>query len=168
MTVPRDLQKATNPYGAFKKNAAGINPTAEDEVKQHFLWGAWGDGTLKSYNSGVVKLYRFAKVKRIKRESLLPISPAIVKQFVVWASKKTVEKAEEDESVKSSTLKSYIAGIKVWHMFHGEPYPHHVDDAVRTLLRATKVVEAEMREVETKRPPVLVSDLVILLEVLPN
>lgn len=44
----KSLKKATNPFGAFKKDAAGVDSTAEDEVKQHFLRGAWGDGTLKS------------------------------------------------------------------------------------------------------------------------
>lgn len=130
--------------------------------------GAWGDGTLKRYNLGAVELYRFAKMKGINKESLLPISPYLVKQFVVWASKKDVERAKEDESVKSSTLKAYLAGIKVWHMFHNKPYPHQVNESVKTLLGATRMTEARMNKVESKRPPVLVSDLVILLEVLPE
>lgn len=163
-----ELKRKTNPFGAFKKDALGIDRSREDEVMQHFLRGAWGDGTLKSYNSGVVKLHRFATVKRIDRARLLPISPVLVKQFVVWASRKEVEKAEEDESVKSNTLKAYIAGIKAWHMFHDETYPHHVDEAVKTLLRATKMKEARANEVERKRPPVLLEDLVTLLEVLPK
>lgn len=168
MIEPKELQKVTNPYGAFKKNALGVDSSASDEVKQHYLRGSWRDGTLKSYNSGVVKLYRFAKLKKIDKRNLLPISPQLVKQFVVWASKKDVERAYEDESVKASTLKVYLAGIKAWHMFHNEKYPHQVDEAVRTLLRATKMTEARMNEVESKRPPMLVSDLVILLEVLPT
>lgn len=83
MTADKELRKATNPFGAFKKNTAGVDSTEDDEVKQHFLRGAWGDGSLKSYNSGVVKLYRFAKVKGVNKENLLPISPKLVKQFVV-------------------------------------------------------------------------------------
>ena len=78
-----NLKKAKKPYGVFKKNALGFDSTEEDKVKRHYLRGAWGDGTLKSYNSGVVKLYRFAKVKRIEREMLLPISSSLVKIFVV-------------------------------------------------------------------------------------
>lgn len=164
----KKLQKVTNPFGVFKKDARGIDRTAEDEVKQHFLKGAWGDGTLKSYNSGVVKLHRFVKVKGLSTEEMLPITSNLLKRFVVWASKKDVEVAKDDESVKSTTLKAYIAGIKAWHMFHDQPYPHHADAAVKTLLKATKMIEARMNEVERKRPPVLVSDLVIPLEVLPE
>lgn len=162
------LKKVTKPFGTFKKDASGVDRSTEDEVQQHYLKGSWGDGTLKSYNSGVVKLHRFAKVKGVSKEELLPISSILVKRFVVWASKKDVEVAKDDESVKSSTLKAYIAGIKAWHMFHDQPYPHEVDNAVKTLLKATKIIEARMNEVERKRPPVLVSDLVILLEVLPK
>lgn len=162
------MRRATNPFGAFKKDTSGVDTTGEDEVKQHYLRGAWGEGTLKSYNSGVVKLYRFAKVKNVEKNELLPISPTLMKRFVVWGSKKEVEQAGDDESVKSSTLKAYIAGIKAWHMFHDKPYPNHVDGAVKTLLKATKMTEAIINEIEKKRPPVLVSDLVILLEVLPD
>lgn len=162
------LKSVTKPFGAFKKDALGVDRSTEDEVQQHYLKGAWGDGTLKSYNSGVVKLHRFAKVKNINREQLLPISSTLVKRFVVWASKKDVEVAKDDESVKSTTLKAYIAGIKAWHMFHDQAYPHEVDGAVKTLLKATKMIEARMNEVEKRRSPVLISDLVILLEILPS
>lgn len=162
------LKKLTKPYGAFKKNALGLDDSNEDEVKKHYLRGAWGKGTLKGYNSGVVKLLRFAMVTKVDKSQLLPISPAILKRFVVWASKKEVSVVDEDESVKASTLKTYIAGIKAWHMFHDETYPHQANEAVKTLLKATKMVEAQHQLVEKKRPPVLVSDLVILLEVLPG
>lgn len=164
----KTLRRVTNPYGAFKKNALGEDDSMVDEVKKHFLRGAWGDGTLKSYNSGVVKLQRFASVMKIEKYKLLPISPSIVKQFVVWASKKEVEEAKMEESVKSSTLKAYIAGIKAWHMFHDEEYPSKVDGAVKTLLKATKMVESRIKDIETKRPPVMIPDLITLLEVLPK
>lgn len=123
---------------------------------------------MKSYISGVVKLHRFALVKKIERKELLPISAALVKQFVVWTSKKEVEEARLDESVKSTTIKAYIAGIKAWHLFHDKAYPYHVDGAVKTLLRATRMVEARIQDIKKKRRPVLLSDLIKLLEVLPN
>lgn len=168
MVNEQKLRRVTKPFGVFKRDALGVDNSDEDEVKQHFLRGAWGDGTLKSYNSGVVKLHRFAKVKKVEKSQLLPISSTLIKQFVVWASMRDVEDAKEDESVKSSTLKAYVAGIKAWHMYHDEVYPSQVDEAVRTLLRATRTVEARASEVEKKRPPVLLADLVTLMEVLPG
>lgn len=164
----RELKKGTRAFRAFKKDALGIDTSDDDEVKQHYLRGAWGDGTLKSYNSGVVKLHRFAVVKKIDKSVLLPISPEVVKQFVVWASRKDVNQARDDESVKSTTLKAYIAGIKAWHLFHDEEYPYRVDAAVKTLLKATRMVEARDNEIERKRSPVRLSDLVVLLETLPQ
>lgn len=168
MITDKSLRKATKPFGAFKKNALGIDSSGEDEIQQHFLRGAWGEGTLKSYNSGIVKLHRFATLHNIEKAELLPITPRILKRFVVWASKKEVSDASEDESVKSTTLKAYIAGIKAWHLFHDTDYPRHADDAIRTLLKATRMIEAQHQEIEKKRPPVLLSDLVVLLEVLPS
>lgn len=163
----KELRKVTNAFGAFKKNALGVDNSRFDTVQQHYLRGAWGDGTLKSYNSGVVKLYQFATLNKIEKSELLPISPSLVKQFVVWASKKEVDKAKDDESVKSTTLKSYIAGIKAWHLFHDEDYPFQVDAAVKTLLKATRIIEARFNKIERRRPPVRLSDLVVLLETLP-
>lgn len=52
-------------------------------------------------------------MKNIEKTSLLPMSARLVKEFVVWASKKNVSKATDDESVKASTIKAYVAGIKV-------------------------------------------------------
>lgn len=52
----KKLQKGTNPFWAFKMIVLGVDKTAEDEVQQHYLKGAWGEGTLKSYNLAVVKL----------------------------------------------------------------------------------------------------------------
>jgi hypothetical protein len=57
-----DLKKLTKPFGAFKKDAFGIDRSDSDEIQKHFLRGSWMDGTLKHYNSGVVKLLRFAEV----------------------------------------------------------------------------------------------------------
>lgn len=168
MSEIKELRKVINPYGAFKKDALGSDTSMSDEVKRHYLRGAWGDGTLKSYNSGVVKLQRFAVVKKIGKKELLPISAALVKKFVVWASKRDVDDAKNDESVKSTKLKAYVAGIKAWHLFHDETYPSQVDVAVKTLLRATRMVEARIQEIEKKRPPVMLSDLVVLMEVLPG
>lgn len=168
MNGVEELKKKTKAFGAFKKDALGMDNSQEDEIKQHCLRGAWGDGTLKSYNSGVVKLHRFAGVKKVDKSALLPISASLVKQFVVWASKKEVSRAQDDESVKWTTLKAYVAGIKAWHLFHDKNYPYHVDGAVKTLLKATKMVEVQFNEVERERAPVRLSDLVILLETLPQ
>lgn len=51
------LRRVTKLFGAFKKNASGLDDSDRDEVKKHYLQGAWSDGTLKGYNSGIVKLY---------------------------------------------------------------------------------------------------------------
>lgn len=168
MYSDKSRKKLTKPFGAFKKNAEGIDESDQDEIQKHFLRGSWGDGTLKSYNSGVVKLHRFAVVNKIEKSLLLPISPRLVKRFVVWVSRKSVSKAVDDESVKASTIKAYVAGIKAWHLFHDKTYPNEVDEAVKILLKATRKIEAQDLDTEKKRPPVLVKDLVVLLEVLPS
>lgn len=131
-------------------------------MQLHYLRGTWADGTLKHYTSAVTKLIRFAEVKGISKADLLPISANNLKRFVVWASRKQEEKAADDESVTSSTVKAYIAGIRAWHLFHGETYPEEADGAIAGLLKASRKIEAEFEERDRKRPPVLIADLVIL------
>lgn len=145
-------------FGSFKKDALGIDRSNTDEIQKHFLRGAWMDGTLKHYNSGVVKLLRFAEVRMIDRSMLLPIAPEVLLSFVVWGSKKEEDLVENDESVKSTTLRSYIAGLKAWHKFHRKPYPSEKDETVALLLKASEMVEHEIRQAEKLRPPVMISD----------
>lgn len=150
MSEGSQWKKETKPFSAFKKNVLDIDDSNQDEVKKHFLRGAWGNGTLKSHNTGVVKLIRFAEVKNVAKTDLLPISATVLKLFFVWASNKNVSVACKDELVKTTTLKAYIAGIKAWHMFHNKQYPHQANKAVKTLLKATKMVESQAHQVETK------------------
>lgn len=79
------LRRVTKSFGSFKSNALGEDKSEVDEVQKHFLRGAWMEGTLKHYNSAVIKLLRFAVVKKIDRRNLLPISHDLIIQFVVWA-----------------------------------------------------------------------------------
>lgn len=159
-----DLKQPTSAFGAFKSNALGVDNSDVDEIQSHYLRGTWANGTLKHYNSAIVKLIRFSVVKNINKEELLPISPRNRKLFIVWISKKQEQRAEDDESVSHSTIKAYIAGIKAWHLFHNQTYPKDEDDAVKGLIKASKMIKAEFQERDLKRPPVLLSDLVILLK----
>lgn len=158
------LRKVTKSFGKFKCDAFGVDSSKEDVVQQHFLRGAWAEGTLKHYNSAVVKLLRFSDVKKIDRRELLPISSDVAMQFVVWLSKKGEELAEDDESVKSSMIKNYIPGVKAWHIFHKCDFPHKAEPSLNRLVKASQIVEARQKEIELKRSPVLISDLVILAE----
>lgn len=160
----REVIRLTRDYRAFRENAIGIDKSLEDEVQQHFLRGTWANGTLKHYNSAVTKLLRFVEVKRLDKESILPISVSTLKNFIVWLSRKQEQNACDDESVSASTIKAYLAGIKAWHLFHEASFPREADAAVSGLLKASRKIEAEFKDKDKKRPPVLVSHFPILLE----
>lgn len=115
-----------------------------------------------------MKLHWFAVVKKIEKRKLSPTLPLLIKQLVVWASKKDVNIAKEDESVNLTTLKAYIAGWKAWHMFHDKEYPYQFDGAVEKPLKATRMTKAKFNGIEKKRPPAQLSNLILLLEMLPN
>lgn len=158
----KTLRRVTKPFATFKKNTLGIDPTDTDNLQQQFLRGSWADGTLRHYNSAIVKFKRFAKLHGIPDDQLLPAPPLLIKRFVAWASIKEEEWAKHDESVKSSTIKTYISGIKAWHVFHNEDYPYQTKTAVKLLIKAAEMIEACFKEKDKKRPPVLLQDLVDL------
>lgn len=158
----KTLRRVTKPFATFKKNAHGIDSSDSNDLQLHFLRGSWVDGTLKHYNSAVVKFRRFATLHKIDHTELLPASPLLIKRFVAWASVKEEEWARHDESVKSSTIKTYISGLKAWHIFHDEEYPYHTKTAVKLLIKASEMIEARFKEKDKKRPPVLLQDLLDL------
>lgn len=98
------------------------------------------------------------------KDDLLPISKSVVSRFVIWASVKEEEWSREDESVRSNTIRSYLAGIKAWHYFHNYEYPHDTTPRVNLLLRATERLEAKVKDRQAKRPPVLIHNLKVLLD----
>lgn len=163
------LRKKTVQFGAFKKNREGVDDTVGDPIKEFYLEGTWKDGTLKSYNSGMAKYVRFGVVHGLRRSDILPATKVTIMRFIIWASHKVDHKVEPSslpkETIKSSTIKNYVYGIKAWHEMHNEPYPD-VDKQVELLLRTTKKRERDMKMKKKEKDPVLLPHLKVMMETL--
>lgn len=147
----------------FLKGKAGT--TTDDPVKAYILYGSWSTSTLKHYNSGVAKLITFAKTFGIDREALLPIRPEYLYQFVLWAGPKIPGDNVEAErtSIKSTTIRTYLSGIKAWHLYHDCLYPHDATPRVELLLKTAMKLDLVGGQ-KIPKNPVLVNHLFVLLE----
>lgn len=153
----------------FKRGLDGLDSTSEELVKTYMLSGSWSEPTIKHYNSGVAKLMAFAEEKQINQSLLLPIDPQVLSKFVVWAGPDLVpgRLTSKVTPIKSTTIQTYLSGIKAWHPFHNFYYPHQATPRIKAILKAAAKLELR-EEPKEKKNPVLISHLFGLLETLSD
>lgn len=145
----------------FLKDKNGVDSSKSDPVKAYMInGGTWTPATLKHYNAGVSKLMTFATEHNIPRKLLLPINPEVLCQFTVWAGPDLSpnQSSETSTPIKANTIRTYLSGVKAWHLFHGFEYPHKETPRVEAILKAARKLELQS-EPSRKKDPVLVSHL---------
>lgn len=143
----------------------GPNGSCDDPVKEYILHGGWAPSTLKHYNAGVSKLMDFAETFNIPRSSLLPINPQLLFQFVVWVGPNLPGKLEDGDhcAIKSGTIRTYLSGIKAWHLYHYVEYPHSATKRVELLLTSARKIELRVAP-KVPKEPVMIRHLFYLLD----
>lgn len=149
----------------FLKDDTGVDTSNTDVVKAYLISGAWSPATIKHYNAGVSKLVTFAREFDIPRSNLLPIDPKVLFHFVVWAGPKLDpnHQANTLTPIKSNTIRTYLSGVKAWHLFHGFEYPHKETPRIEAMLTAAKKLESQS-EPSKKKDPILIRHLYKLVE----
>lgn len=144
-------------------------PLAEknDPVKEYILYGGWAPSMIKHYNAGVTKLTFFAQTFKIPRSAILPIDAETLYQFVLWAGPRLPgdPTGEKHAPVKADTIRTYLAGIKAWHLYHDQQYPHEATPRVELILTTAKKLDL-LKGAKVQKDPVLVKHLFMLLETL--
>lgn len=151
----------------FFRGLDGTDSTKDDYVKAYMLNGAWADATLKHYNAGVAKLMVYALERHVHRSHLLPIEPSVLYDFVAWASPPldTSNLTQRTPPIKYTTVRSYLSGIKAWHLLHNAKFPHEATPRVECILRTAAKLEL-LKAPKIPKNPVLVKHLFMLLEAL--
>lgn len=151
----------------FLREPEGTDSSDDDYVKAYILNGSWAPTTLKHYNAGVAKLMAYALERRVHRSRLLPIEPRLLYDFVAWASTPLDlgESSQGPPPIKSTTVRSYLSGIKAWHLLHDAKYPHDATPRVECILTAAAKLEL-LKAPKVPKNPVLVKHLFMLLETL--
>lgn len=153
----------------FIRGPDGLDSSTNDYVKSYMLNGSWADTTLKHYNAGVAKLMAYALERHIHRDRLLPIQPDVLYSFVTWASTPLTPNVSTQgpPPIKSTTVRSYLSGIKAWHLLHDRKYPHEATPRVECILTAAAKLEL-LKAPKVPKDPVLVKHVFMLLESLSS
>lgn len=149
----------------FLRGQDGLDLSSSDRVKAYIIKGSWSNSTLKHYNAAISKLLVFALEKHIPRHFLLPIDPSVLYEFVTWASPPLIDDGSVQgiPPIKSTTVRTYLSGIKAWHLFHNYEYPHSATPRVECILRTASKLEL-LKAPKVPKNPVMVEHLFMLLE----
>lgn len=153
------------PFMEFLRGKDGLDSSKTDYVKSYMMSGTWATTTLKHYNAGVTKLMEYALERHVHRSRLLPIEPDVLYDFVTWASPPLFpsDSLQGSPPIKSTTVRTYLSGIKAWHLLHDQKYPHEATPRVECILTAAAKLELQ-KAPKTPKNPVLVKHLFMLLE----
>ncbi|KAA1129701.1 hypothetical protein PGTUg99_034716 [Puccinia graminis f. sp. tritici] len=114
----------------------------------HIIY-SWKISTLLSYNSAVKKFMAFWKSERVE-EFYLPISGAVLEAFCIWEGRNSV--SVNNDKISANSLCKYIAGLKVWHIYHNEQFPTTNELRINLLLKASSRQDALETTIIKKRP----------------
>lgn len=147
----------------------GPIPWTNDLIKVQMLSGSWALSTVEGMNTAVWKLKAFGLACKVPTNKLIPLAEQRLHEFIVWAGCRLESEGGNDQKhkIKSSTIETYITGIRSWHLFHHEYFPDTRSKKTQLLLKAANAGDEEVGVVKPKdKPPVLLRHLRHLLEAL--
>ncbi|PLW22420.1 hypothetical protein PCASD_11127 [Puccinia coronata f. sp. avenae] len=83
--------------------------------------------------------------------------------FVAWAGCGKDE--DKKEKITATSLTLYLYGLKPWHTLHNVMYPHHMEERVKLMLKASGKQDTHTPQWPPKLP-VLLADLLNLSDYL--
>jgi hypothetical protein len=126
-------------------------PYIVSERALSILTSAWSDSTLKTYKEGIEAFRRWCDISGIPEGDRLPTQEALVCNFI----------ADSAGRISGSSLRNYLSGLKVLHIYHGLPFPH--SDRIKYLMKAAMDLTPESSR-KGPRAPVTLMDLELLGE----
>ena len=88
---------------------------------------AWELSTLESYGSGLLAYYVWCDIREMPEEQRAPVSPIVAAAFVSTLA----------GAYAGKTIKNYLYGIRVWHIFHGVEWKMN-EPEMETLLKGAE------------------------------
>ncbi|CAA7262997.1 unnamed protein product [Cyclocybe aegerita] len=102
--------------------------SAEDLARiLEVMAGAWADGTLEVYGTGLLTWHAFCDKNRVSEDQRAPASPLLIASLIATLS----------GAFSGGTIANYVYGIRAWHILHGVPWKM-VDPELEALLKAAE------------------------------
>ena len=119
-------------------------PAASDEQLEHILQvidASWNDSTKSAYGSGLQLFHVFCEEQNIPEILRCPAPAQLILAFISCCA----------GAFAGSTLANYSAGLKAWHLLHGQPWSIDPDTLKRCLEGANKLAPPSSKR--ALRPP---------------
>ncbi|EHS63447.1 uncharacterized protein PGTG_21579 [Puccinia graminis f. sp. tritici CRL 75-36-700-3] len=146
--------------GITNNGSVPKEPTARD---RHYLLGyQWN--TLLSYNAAIKKYQTFAK-ETGRVPYTLPLKPVDIYDFCHWAGR--TADAPTSNDVAAVTLRKYLAGIQMWHIYHDAPFPEQTKQKVATMIKSSTYVDIDTPK-RPRKKAVTIGIMVKLTELLSS
>ena len=119
-------------------------PAASDEQLERILQvidASWNDSTKSAYGSGLQLFHVFCEEQNIPEELRCPAPVQLILAFISCCA----------GAFAGSTLANYSAGLKAWHLLHGQPWSIDPDTLKRCLEGANKLAPPSSKR--ALRPP---------------
>jgi len=101
------------------------------------MGSSWAQSTKETYGAGLLVFHVFCDVHDIAEDLRCPVSPTLLLTFLSSCAR----------SYSGSSLSNYAAGLKAWHLLHGQPWLIQVNELKAILDGATALAPAS-----SKRP----------------
>ncbi|PPR08177.1 hypothetical protein CVT24_001713 [Panaeolus cyanescens] len=151
VTAKERLEKWTTPYGIQRRQEASLGFLPKHAVDKVYslVLDSLEDSSKTSYGAGLLRFTQFCDEHDVDEEKRMPASPELVAAFVASAA----------GSVSGSTIKTWLSGLRAWHIFNRAPWN---EDEFLSLIRTA----AKKIGVTNKRPqrnPVSLKHLSVLV-----
>jgi hypothetical protein len=103
--------KQWKPHPSVVRSPDDLAVSKEDlNSIQIVMSNAWREGTLATYGTGLMHYHAsvFCDLRNIAEDLRAPASPALIEAFIASLAGR----------YSASTIGNYIAGVRVWHIFH--------------------------------------------------
>lgn len=109
---------------------SGVEATVPLDSPSFFiLLHGWAPATTRQYAAAVNKFLVFLSTT-LDAQTSLPFKSKIIYQFILWCS------SSSSKRVRTTTIKHYLSGLRMWHSLHDKPFPTVDTHRIRLLLKS--------------------------------
>ncbi|KAJ3745946.1 hypothetical protein EV360DRAFT_57390 [Lentinula raphanica] len=146
------LQAWSSPYSVLSRNnriaTYGLNiVTMGEKAKSMGL----ADSTKSSYAAGLLRYHQFCDLEKVPHSLRMPASETLVIGFI----------GHYMGSVSGSTIRSWLSGLRAWHIQHGAPWALDSSQELKVARAGARIAGAHHRR--PVRNPIALTHMIALV-----
>jgi hypothetical protein len=144
MWIPSSPSSRSTPSSS-NQLSADINPNISDDQLNRILdviSASWTEKTKETYGSGLLIFHIFCDLQNIAEDHRCPASPSLISSFLASCA----------GAYSGSALSNCTAGLRAWHLLHGQPWNINQNELHSILEGASRLAPSSSKR--PKRIPV--------------